>query len=56
SRMRKLELVTSMFPGKERLILYFEDEKKRRGGTCVIHDALVSELAEMFGEENVIVK
>ena len=56
ARMRRLELVTSMFPGKESLVLYFEDEKKRQGGGCVIHDALVAELSEMFGKENVVVK
>jgi DNA polymerase-3 subunit alpha len=45
-----------MFPGKDKLVLYFEDTKKRLGSTCVIHPALLSELHEMLGDENVVVK
>jgi DNA polymerase-3 subunit alpha len=54
--MRRLTLVLSMFPGREQLVLYYEDTKKRAGGKCVIHDALLRELSEMFGEANVVVK
>ncbi|NLO47961.1 MAG: DNA polymerase III subunit alpha [Clostridiales bacterium] len=52
----RLKLILVMFPGKENLILYFEDTKKRLGSTCVIHPALLSELREMLGDENVVVK
>ena len=53
---RRVELLLSMFPGNERMVLYFEDTKKRLGAPCLIHDALVQELTELCGAENVVVK
>jgi DNA polymerase-3 subunit alpha len=38
------------------MVLYFEDTKKKMGARCLIHEALVEELREMFGSENVVVK
>ena len=55
-RLKKLEHILVMFEGQERMILYFEDEKSRVGAQCLIHDSLIRELKEMFGEENVVVK
>jgi len=52
----RIKLILVMFPGNEQMVLYFEDTKKRRGARCVIHDALVKELREMLGDENVVVK
>ena len=51
-----MELLLSMFPGNERMMLYFEDTKKRVSAPCLIHDALVQELTELCGEANVVVK
>jgi DNA polymerase-3 subunit alpha len=53
---RRMELLLSMFPGNERMMLYFEDTKKRVSAPCLIHDALVQELTELCGGENVVVK
>ena len=53
---RRIELLLSMFPGQERMVIYFEDTKKRLGAPCLIHGALVEELTELLGEENVVVK
>ena len=55
-RCERLKLVLTMFPGSDRLILCFDDTKKRLGARCVIHDARIKELGEMFGEENVVLK
>ena len=52
----RMKLVLSMFPGKERMVIHFSDTKKNLGTKCIIHEALVGELREMFGEENVIIK
>jgi len=52
----RMKLVLTFFPGESQVILYFADTKKRVGGRCVIHPALVKELSEMLGEENVVVK
>ena len=45
-----------MFPGTQQMILYCEKEKKRIGAPCLIHEALVEELTERLGKENVVVK
>ena len=54
--LKRIELILTMFPGKQQMIIYCEKEKKRIGAACVIHDALVAELREMLGDGNVIVK
>ena len=53
---RRIELLLTMFPGKEPMVLYFEDTKKRLGAQCLIHNALVQELKELLGEGSVVVK
>jgi len=45
-----------MFPGEQRMIVWCEREKKRIAANCLIHRALVAELKEMLGENNVVVK
>ena len=54
--MRKVQLVLSFFPGEGQAVLYFEDIKKRYGTRCLIHPALIQDLKERLGEENVVVK
>ena len=54
--LRRIELVLTMFPGTEPMVVYFEDTKKRMGARCVIHPALIQELTELLGESNVVVK
>ena len=55
-RMKRIELVLKMFPADERLIVYFEDTGKRIGTQCLVHDALIGELQELLGAENVVVR
>ena len=52
----RLKLIHMMFPGNSRMVIYFSDTKKSVGAKCLIHDALVSELSEMLGAENVVVR
>jgi DNA polymerase-3 subunit alpha len=54
--LEKIRLILTMFPGTQQLILYCEKEKKRIGARCLIHEALVDELTERLGKENVVVK
>lgn len=51
----RIKLIMIMFPGTEQMVIYFEDTKRRVGKRCIIHSALVDELREMLGEENVVV-
>ena len=55
-RLRKVELVLSFFPGESQAVLYFADTKKRYGTRCLLHPALIQDLKERLGEENVVVK
>ena len=55
-RLRKVQLVLSMFPGEEQAVLYFEDTKRRLGTQCDIQPTLVSELTTLLGGESVVLK
>ncbi len=54
--LERIKLILTMFPGQDQLIIYFEDTKKKYGTSCIIHPALIKELEEMLGKENVVVK
>ena len=51
--LRRIELLQEMFPGSERMIIYFADTGRRLAADCVIRDSLVRELVGLLGEENV---
>ena len=54
--LEHIRLLLTMFPGREKMVVYCEKEKKRIGTLCVIHEALIDELRELYGEKNVVVK
>ena len=54
--MKRIELILTMFPGEQQMILWCEREQKRIGARCLIHEGLILELQEMLGKENVVVK
>ena len=54
--LRRINLILKMFEGKDSMIQYFADIKKQRSCPCLVHPALVKELKELLGEENVVVK
>ena len=54
--LERIELVLTMFPGTQQMIIYCEREKKRIGAKCVIHPSLIAELKELCGDKNVVVK
>jgi DNA polymerase-3 subunit alpha len=56
AKYERFKLVLNMFPGGETLIMYFDDTKKKLAGRCVIHEALVEDLGEMLGSENVVLQ
>ena len=55
-RWRRIKLVLTMFPGTEQLVIRCADTGKLLSTPCVIHPALVEELKELLGGENVVVK
>ena len=54
--LRRLDLLLEMFPGKDRLVLFHPDLGKQKSAPCLVHNALVEDLKERLGEENVVVK
>jgi len=54
--LRRIDLMLQMFEGRDTMVQYFADIKKQRSCPCLVHPALVKELKEMLGEENVVVK
>ena len=55
-KMKHIQKLLIMFPGSEQMVIYTEKEKKRFGAKCIIHDALINELKDFLGEENVKLK
>ena len=54
--LRRIQLLLTMFPGNQQMILYCQAENKRIGAKCLIHEGLVAELKERLGDANVVVK
>ena len=55
-KLEYIRLLLTMFPGTQKMIIYCEKEKKKMGTRCIIHEALIEELKELYGEENVVVR
>jgi len=56
TRLEMLRKIFAMFPGEEDAVFYFEDTKKRIRTGCIIHEALLAELKERLGSENVVTR
>ncbi len=54
--LEKIKLVFSMFPGEEQAVIVLADTRKKFGTRCQIHPALVEDLIERLGQENVVIK
>ena len=52
-RWERIKLVLTMFPGTEQMVVKCEDTGKRLGTVCLVHPALIQELNELLGAENV---
>lgn len=52
----KVKAILNMFPGDCRTVLYFEDTKARRGTACILMDSMLTELKNVLGEGNVVLK
>jgi DNA polymerase-3 subunit alpha len=52
----KIRAILNMFPGNNKVVVYFEDTKVRRGSQCGLSHAMLSELKNVLGEANVVLK
>ena len=53
---RKVKAILNMFPGGSKAVVYFADTKLRRGTSCDLDSRMLTELKNLLGESNVIVK
>ena len=53
---RKTRAILNMFPGESQVVVYFADTKVRRGTRCGFTGTMLSELKNVLGEENVVLK
>ena len=51
-----LKKLLNMFPGENPAVVYLADSRKKLQTQCLLHDALLAELREVLGEENVVLK
>ncbi|MCC8122844.1 MAG: DNA polymerase III subunit alpha [Oscillospiraceae bacterium] len=52
---QRIKLLFQMFPGRERVIFYFEDSQLRKQRDCLIDDLLLDQLREWLGADSVAV-
>lgn len=52
----KIRAILNMFPGESQVVVYFADTKKRRGSTCALDNRMLTELNNVLGQENVVIK
>ena len=51
-----VEKLKMMYPGREKMVIYCEKEKKQLGTRCLIHDEFIEELRSFLGDGCVVVK
>ena len=52
----KIRCILNMFPGDSTAVLYFADTERRRGTRCCIRENMLTELKNVLGEANVVLK
>ena len=53
---RKVRAILNMFPGENKVVLYFADTKIRRGTKCSFSTSMLQELKNNLGDANVVLK
>ena len=55
-RYRKVRAIINMFPGEGKVVVFFADNRTRRGAAAAFDSRMVAELKNVLGEGNVILK
>ena len=56
SRYRKVKAILNMFPGEVQVVLFFADNRTRRGTQASLDSRMLAELKNLLGEANVVLK
>ena len=52
----KIRAILNMFPGTQKTVLFFEDTRARRGTVCEFRESMLTELENVLGQGNVVLK
>ena len=52
----KIKAILNMFPGDSQAVVFFADTRQRLGSRCALDSRMLTELKNVLGEENVVVK
>ena len=55
-RYRKVKAIVNMFPGNSRVVVFFADDRSMRGAQATYDSAMIEELKNLLGTENVVLK
>ena len=55
-RYRKTKAILNMFPGETTAVLFFANDRSRRGTKTTLDSRMLEELERVLGKENVVVK
>ncbi len=55
-RLRKMKAILAMFPGEQRVVLFFADTRTRYGAKCSTRRDMLDELSAILGQDNVVLK
>jgi hypothetical protein len=55
-RYDKVKAIVNMFPGDQQVVLFFADTRTRRGTKASLDTRMLTELKNLLGESNVVVK
>ncbi len=56
SRYEKIKAILNMFPGDGQVVVFFADTRTRRGTQAAFDERMLSELKNILGESNVVLK
>ncbi len=55
-RYRKVKAIVNMFPGEGKVVVFFADNRTRRGAQAALDSRMIGELKNLLGEGNVVLK
>ena len=53
---QRIQDLFALFPGDSPTVLFFAATGRRKGATCLLHDALLAELRELLGDGTVVLR
>ena len=55
-RYRKVRAIVNMFPGTDKVVVFFADTRQRRGAQASLDSRMITEFKNLLGEANVVLK